>query len=217
MRLTLTFMAVLSAISMAVLGNFYQVTAPKIGNSVIAPKTSKQLGGSGLAFAIPNGITDHQYDLLNSAYRIARDNGLKHPEILQGIVFQETHAGALDSYRVAGQEFGLKTNERYYGICQIKLKAARDVLKAHPELLEKYDFHTNTDEEVIANLILNDDFNLEIASLYLKIIADNYGNGKEFMIAAFNKGPGGAKNVDVGSLDYVKKVKQYIAKFSKAK
>ena len=211
MRLALSILAVISVMSVGVLGNFYQITQPKVGTSVISPKHDKQIGGSDLTFAIPENLSEKQHRLLNFAYSIAKKTGLKSPEILQGIIFQESRAGALDSYKVAGQEFGLKTNERYYGISQMKLSAAKHILGRYPYLRDKYDFHTNTDEEVIANLIMNDEFNIEAASLYLKIISDDYGSDKNYMIAAFNKGPSGAKHVgDPGALDYVIKVKNHI-------
>jgi len=192
------------------------VVMPMTGTAVISPNvngTSK--GGHGLAFVVPSNLTERQLTLLNSAYKIAKETGLKYPEILQGIVFQETHAGELNSYKVAGQEFGLKTNERYYGICQVKLAAAKDVLAANPSLKKKFDFHTSTDEEIIANLILNDEFNLAIAAGYLKLIGEKYGSGKEYMIASFNKGPGGARQIVPSELHYVQKVNGYIAKYSR--
>jgi hypothetical protein len=155
-------------------------------------------------------LTEDQSRLLTLAYEAANRVGLEHPEILQGIIFQESKAGGMRSFKVAGHEFGLKANQRYYGVSQLKLSAAKDAVKFDPTIKARYNFHTDTDEELIANLILNDEFNLEIASLYLKLITEKYSNDKAYVIAAFNKGPTGAKRVNPSALDYVIKVKNHI-------
>jgi len=197
--------------SVGVLGNFYQITQPKIGTSVISPKFDKALGGDPLTFAVPENLSEKQHRILNAAYSMAKAIGLKKPELAQGILIQESKAGGLDSYKVAGQEFGLKTNERYYGIGQIKLSAAKAVLNRFPHLWDKYDFHTHTDEEVIANLIMNDLFNVEISTRYLKILSDDYGYEGDKLVAAYNKGPGGVREVsNPSTLHYVKEVKNHI-------
>ena len=211
MRITLSILAVVSVMSVGVLGNFYQITQPKIGTSVISPKMDKQLGGNDLTFAVPSNLTEKQHQLLNFAYATGKKVGLKSPEIIQGIIFQESKAGGMDSYKVAGQEFGLKTNERYYGVGQIKLSASKHVLKKFPYLWDKYDFHTQTDEEVIANLIMNDKFNVEVSTLYLKILSEDFGYEGDRLTAAYNKGPGGVKSVgNPGALDYVVQVHNHL-------
>ena len=211
MRITLSILAVVSVMSVGVLGNFYQITQPKIGTSVISPKFDKTIGGDPLTFAVPENLSEKQHRILNAAYSIAKSIGLKKPELAQGILIQESKAGGLDSYKVAGQEFGLKTNERYYGIGQVKLSACKAVLNRFPQLWDKYDFHTRTDEEVIANLIMNDMFNVEVSTRYLKILSDDYGYEGDKLVAAYNKGPGGVKSVENPSnLNYVQKVKQHI-------
>ena len=211
MRLTLSILAVVSVMSVGVLGNFYQITQPKVGTSVISPKFDKTVGGDPLTFAVPENLSEKQHRILNAAYSIAKAIGLKKPELAQGILIQESKAGGLESYKVAGQEFGLKTNERYYGIGQIKLSAAKVVLNRFPRLWDKYDFHTHTDEEIIANLIMNDLFNVEISTRYLKILSDDYGYEGDKLVAAYNKGPGGVREVaNPSALHYVKEVKNHI-------
>ena len=213
MRYTLSILAVVSVMSVGVLGNFYQITQPKVGTSVISPKFDKAVGGDPLTFAVPENLSEKQHRILNAAYSMAKAIGLKKPELAQGILIQESKAGGLDSYKVAGQEFGLKTNERYYGIGQIKLSAAKAVLNRFPHLWDKYDFHTRTDEEVIANLIMNDLFNVEISTRYLKILSDDYGYEGDKLVAAYNKGPGGVREVaNPSALHYVKEVKNHIKK-----
>lgn len=211
MRYTLSILAVVSVMSVGVLGNFYQITQPKVGTSVISPKFDKTVGGDPLTFAVPENLSEKQHRILNAAYSMAKAIGLKKPELAQGILIQESKAGGLDSYKVAGQEFGLKTNERYYGIGQIKLSAAKAVLNRFPPLWVKYDFHTRTDEEVIANLIMNDLFNVEISTRYLKILSDDYGYEGDKLVAAYNKGPSGVREVaNPSDLHYVKEVKNHI-------
>ncbi len=161
------------------------------------------------AIEVPNNLSDKQQINLNKAYEIAKADGHKDPEILQGIILQESNAGALKSYNVAGQEFGLKPFERYYGLAQIKLAAAKDVLKSFPMLYTKYDIQTKTDDEIVANLILKDEFNIEVASKYLRILKDQYGiKSYNTLLIAYNRGPGGIKaDEDTASVDYVKGVK----------
>ena len=128
-----------------------------IPTSVISVPAENGSKGNGFAIKIPRNLSPHQSQLLDLAYEVAKEDGHKQPQILQGILLQETQAGAMNSYKVAGHELGLKTNERYYGILQIKLAAAKDVLAAYPELIKRFKFHTKTDEEIIANLMLNDE------------------------------------------------------------
>lgn len=183
----------------------HQVT--EVTTSVIA-----EHGRGGVpAMVLPTDLTTKQKQILQLAYDIAKHDGHKHPEILQGIVFQETKAGGMTSYRVAGQEFGLKTNERYYGVTQIKLAAARDVLKAFPELVKQY-LQTTTDEEVIAHLIMNDRFNLTVASKYLKLMPDEWSTEKK--VAAYNQGPTGVAKVNPKTFKYVTEVKKHIDKYA---
>ena len=144
------------------------------------------------------------------AYSIAKIDGHRYPQLLQGIILQETLAGEYHSYKVAGQELGLRTNERYYGVAQIKLAAARDVLNSFPWLTKEFGFHTTTDEEVIAKLIENDKFNLSVASKYL-LILKRYGYDTiQELALAYNQGPGGAKAHDAQTFHYSVKVMKYI-------
>jgi predicted nucleic-acid-binding protein len=193
---------------------YYKNINTYVGTSVIAPKNNgKIVGGSNSAILLPEKLTIEQNRILNFAYKTAKEDGHKHPEILQAILLQETRAGDMKSFKVAGQEFGLKTNERYYGIAQIKLDAAKDVLKTYPDIKNKYNFHTDTDEEIIAHLIMNDEFNIEVASKYLLIIS-RYNKDSNFIIGAYNKGINSAKQLgeNIVNLEYVKKVKQYMSK-----
>jgi soluble lytic murein transglycosylase-like protein len=217
-------MAVFSVMSVGALGSFYQITQHKVGSQAISSDQAnfpKDISSQIVkiekepkyqpAVEVQPTKEQKQHKILKAAYSIAKSVGLKRPEIALGILLQESKAGTLDSYKVAGQEYGLRTNDRYYGIGQIKLRAAKAVMDRFPKLWEKYKFHTHTDEELIANLILNDLFNIEISARYLKILSMDYGYEGDKLVAAYNKGPGGVRNyANPSSLDYVQQVKQKI-------
>ena len=141
--------------------------------------------------SIPKNLSTNQHKLMSIAYDIAKQDGHKNPEIIQALLLQETHAGAMKSFRVANPG-----KDAYFGLLQIKVGAARDVLKKHPHLWEKYDFHTKSDDEIKANLILNDYFNLEIGSKYLLLLKNQYGFSGRRLMNAYNRGPTGVKRVD---------------------
>jgi hypothetical protein len=178
--------------------------------AVISVTTESGTIGGGFSMNLPKNLTARQAEVLSLAYSIAKKDGHKQPQLLQGIVMQESHAGQLGQYKVAGQEFGLRINERYYGVAQIKLGATRDVLSRYPHLLKQFNFQTNTDEEVIAKLIENDAFNLTIASKYL-LILQRYGFDTIRELAlAYNQGPGGAKSKDSETFHYSNGVMKHI-------
>lgn len=128
--------------------------------------------------------------ILNTAYLQAKADGHKNPELVQGVLLQESKAGALPSFKVAGNK-----GDEYFGLGQLKLGAARDVMKAFPALWNKYSFHTKTDDELKANLILNHGFNIEITSKYLRLLQTRYGFSGRELVNAYNRGPGGVKRV----------------------
>lgn len=168
---------------------FQRIPQP-VATSVIAEKGDHLLGGK-VATRLPASLTDDQHRLLNLAYELGKQNGFKNPEIVQAVLLQESHAGGLDRFRVANPG-----PEAYYGPMQIKLAAARDVLKEWPRMFDDYKFHTRTDDEIKANLILNDRFNIEVGTRYLKILKTRYGFSGRELLNAYNRGPGGVKAVD---------------------
>lgn len=163
---------------------------------------------------MPKRPTRDQAKVLAMAFEVAKADGLQYPQLLQGIVMQESRAGGIAAYKVAGQEYGLKTNERYYGVTQVKLAAARDVLARWPGMWNVYEFQTHTDEEVIARLIEDDRFNLAIASKYLVILRDYGFRTPGALAVAFNKGPGGAQGVEPATDPYAAGVARHIAKIT---
>jgi hypothetical protein len=189
MKKVITSMALLTALLVYGALELFKLSPTPIANSVIAEKSEGSIGGQ-VATVVPKDLTSKQSKLLNMAYTAGKENGLKDPEIVQAILLQETRAGT-GSYKVANPG-----PDAYFGPMQIKLVAARAVLQRWPSMYEKFGFHTRTDDEVKANLILNESFNLDIAAKYLVILKREYGfNGRE-LINAYNRGPGGVKAVD---------------------
>ncbi len=172
--------------------------------AVIAEKDAR-----GAAVLLPDKMTSKQSLLLKQAYEIGKADGHKNPEIVQAVLLQETQAGGLKSYRVANPG-----GEAYFGPMQLKLAAARDVLARWPSLFEKYGFHTRTDDEVKANLILNDRFNIEVGSKYLMVLHRTYGYSGRDLLNAYNRGPGGVKTVDA-SYHYAVGAEQKLAAFKR--
>lgn len=166
---------------------FQQVPVP-VATAVIAEKPGKTMGGVA-SVLLPKTLSNKQALLLQQAYAAAKAEGVN-PETMQVILLQETRAGAMASYKVANAG-----PNAYYGPMQIKLAATRDVLQRSPGLYKKYDFHTKSDDEVKANLILNEKFNIEVAAKYVKILQKEYGLSGNKLTNAYNRGPGGVQSV----------------------
>lgn len=167
--------------------------------------TSVLLTGNG-AIKLPKVMTSQQKELLNYAYEIAKADGMKQPQYLQGIIMQESKAGGMAEFRVAG--LTNKPGDRYFGIGQIKLSAAKAVMQKHPEMWKH--LQTNTEEELQARLILDDKFNIRVASKYLLLMGIN--KDATFATTAYNRGAGGATQVDPATWHYTVAVKQHIEK-----
>lgn len=179
--------------SIAFSANSLVVTSQPSSIIYVPLNENPAIKGGGLSVKMPQSVSEKQAQVLTLAYEIAKNDNHKYPQLLQGILLQETLAGGLKKYSVAGDEYGLDTNKRYYGLGQIKLSAAQDVLMTYPEMWTDFDFHTKTDEEVIAKLITDDRFNISVASKYLLILR-SYGYTSPHELAkAYNMGPGGAR------------------------
>lgn len=178
---------------LSVVGFGYSKFVPTLfernGTSVIAPKT-KSKGSQNYTTVLPNNLTSRQHELLNFAYKVAKADGIKHPEYLQGLILQESLAGGIKDFRVAGDR--VNKQNQYFGIGQIKLAAAIDVMKSFPQMWDH--LATRTHEELQARLILDDHFNIRVASKYLLLMGVN--KASEFALTAYNRGIGGAMLVE---------------------
>ena len=187
-----------------------EITSPRaIGTAVLSEKPGKVIGGQ-TAILLPENLSPTQSQILNTAYQIAKEDGHRDPEVVQQMVLQETEAGGMAKFKVAGNK-----GDEYYGVAQIKLSAARDVLSRHPELWDKYEFHTRTDDEVKANLIMNPRFCIEIGSKYLKLLSDEYGFRGRVLLNAYNRGPGGVKKVNSNTFHYARGAEEKLAQWKK--
>ena len=191
MKKVIVVLSLLTATALYGAAALFQHIPTSIGTAVIAEKSEGGKVGGQAATLLPANLSTEQGRLLTKAYEIAKADGHKNPEIVQAILLQETQAGGMKSYRVANAG-----PEAYFGPMQIKLAAARDVLSKWPDLFLKYKFHTRSDDEIKANLILNDRFNIEVASKYLLVLQRQYGFQGQELMNAYNRGPGGVKSVD---------------------
>lgn len=124
-------------------------------------------------------LTDEQTQLLHSAYEIGfEDGGHEHAEILQAVLLQETIAGQLG--RIG--HMTARVGKRSYGVMQVKVSAARDVLKKH-----KHFGRFRSDEELIVALMTDDEFNMRIASKFL-IFLGQKTDSVEAALVAYNIG-----------------------------
>jgi hypothetical protein len=195
-RVIAAFIAAIAALSY-LLVELSRKTPVAVGTAVIAEKPLDGKLGGQAAVVLPANLSVKQHRLLNMAYDLAQQHGFKNPELAQAVLLQETKAGGMRSYRVANAG-----PEAYFGPMQVKLAAAKDVLKRWPSLFDEYDFHTRSDDEIKANLILNDKFNLEVGVKYLVILKTTYGLQGRVLINAYNRGPGGVKHVDHDTFHY---------------
>lgn len=207
MKKVIATMTLIAGIVGAGAYQLFQFVPQPIATAVIAEKAGKVMGGQA-AVLLPKTISEKQSKLLNMAYKVAKEEGIS-PELVQGVMLQETHAGGLKAYKVANPG-----PEAYFGPMQIKLAATRDVLARNPQLYDRYNFHTKTDDEVKANLILNEEFNVRVATKYLKLLQNQYGFTGRKLMNAYNRGPGGVQSVDE-SFHYALGAEAKLAQFKK--
>lgn len=162
--------------------------------------------GDGVRLWNPLGkawLTDEQLDLLSLAYKVGyEDGGEAHAKLLQAVLMQETIAGQLGRLGHLSAPLG----KRSYGVMQVKVVAARDVLKWRPQFGE-----FATDEQLIARLMVDDEFNIRVASAYLKYLRRG-ANSDHQALVAYNLGPNAAKHVvDPAQYRYVLAVERYLS------
>jgi len=110
-------------------------------------------------------LSPEQYKLLELAHEVGLEDGDEQfAETLQAVLLQETIAGQLGRIGHMTAPVG----KRSYGVMQVKVSAARDVLRKHTEMGR---FHS--DEELIVALMTDDEFNIRVASKFLKHLQEN--------------------------------------------
>ncbi len=162
-------------------------------------------GESGKSSYKNEPLSVNQKNILTLAYNTAKEDGLRQPEVLAGIIYQESKAGEAAKFRTSKHK---KACDQTVGLGQIKTKTAKSVLKRFPELKQKFGI---PDSQVGTALAHNDKFNVAIASKYLVYLSTMY-KGDE-LIASYNMGEGGVKKLrNPSKLPYVKSVNKHIAR-----
>ena len=146
-------------------------------------------------------LTEEQVDLLKLAHDIGyQDGGEQHASLLQSTLLQESIAGQLGRVGHRAAPVG----KRSYGVMQIKVTAALDVLEEHPQLGV-----SRTDEDLIVRLMTDDEFNIRIASKFLLYLRDKTNSDAEALVA-YNMGLRASKRFEAHEeLRYVKSVNRY--------
>lgn len=192
-------------VSFVLVGSAATMVKPSLsrqGTAVIYATDGSYHGNKPVTMLLPDQISNRQATLLNFAYDVAKSDGFKSPQYLLGLLMQESDVCANKSYRVAG--LSNKPGDRYFGCGQIKLQTAKGVMARFPEMW-KY-LQTKTEEELQAMLIMDDSFNIRVASKLLLILGINTNAQKA--ITAYNLGEGGAKSVDPTTHTYTREVGQ---------
>lgn len=131
-------------------------------------------------------LTPEQMNLLQLAYEVGfEDGGHKHAELVQAILLQETIAGLLGRMGHMTAPIG----KRSYGVMQVKVTATRDVLNEYSEFGE-----FRADEEIIARMLSDDEFNIRIASKFLLQLSAKVKTMDRALVA-YNVGLGGSTGV----------------------
>jgi len=140
-------------------------------------------------------LTAEQMGLLQLAYEIGfEDGGHQHAELLQAILMQETVAGLMGRMGHMTAPVG----KRSYGVMQVKVSAARDVLNQYSEFGE-----FRADEELIVALLSDDEFNIRIASKFLLQIESRVRTTEKSLVA-YNIGLTASRTIpDPNSFKYV--------------
>lgn len=146
-------------------------------------------------------LTGEQVHLLNVAFEVGmKDGGLQHAKLLQGVLLQETIAGFMGRIGHLTAPVG----KRSYGVMQVKVTAATDVLQRHTTLPQ-----FKSDEELIAGLIVDDIYNIRVASKHLLHLRSRTKTD-EHALLAYNLGLRASRRYkDHTNFRYVKKIKRY--------
>jgi len=146
-------------------------------------------------------LNAEQVLLLKTAFDIGyQDGGLQHAKLIQGMLLQETIAGLLGRIGHMTAPVG----KRSYGVMQVKVTAATDVLAKHA-YLDNFD----SESELIANLIIEDEFNIRIASKHFLHLRTRTKTDAHALLA-YNIGLRASRRYsNHDSFRYVKKVKRY--------
>lgn len=158
------------------------------------------------------GFSPEQEKVLKLAKEIGDEIGW--PETIQAIALQESHAGDY-GFRIG--DLNEKVGKRSYGVMQVKVATTRFIFNNYPKIKGQY-FGTRkirniADEEIIALLMTDDEFCIEIAALNFIKMLEFSGGSWSRAVAGYNGGWGVAKNLkNPQQFDYVKHINRRIKK-----
>ncbi|MEM2159637.1 MAG: transglycosylase SLT domain-containing protein [Candidatus Nitrosotenuis sp.] len=193
MRLTKTLVTAASLLFFTGMTTVVEAKAHKAKHHVAEHSSHK---GGKHDHVYHGSFSEEQLNNLSFAHKVGVRDGLWNPKILQGILLQES--------RATNPPIG---KHSYYGVGQIKVGTAMEVLDQYPHLKTDYGVKTRNHRDIAKKLASDPRFNIEVASKLLKNYHEEKPNDS-FAIAAYNLGLGGARqrrNHD--NLGYVKEVK----------
>ena len=143
---------------------------------------------------------------LKTAFKVGVEIG--NPETIQAILLQETGGNNNNSIGNKGAPVG----KRSYGLMQVQVVAAKEVLTQYPSMLKVYfegkTLSTLSDEQIIAVLLTNQEANIYFASYLFKYYLQLCNGNWDKAVASYNMGIGGVEQVsNYNQVDYVVSVK----------
>lgn len=145
----------------------------------------------------PQYLTVKQYSILRRAMQFGEPYDLE--LTMMAIALQESSAGRFGPVGDIGNGFG----RRSYGVMQVKKQTAKHVIDYYDMTMPK------TDEELIARLIYDEDYNMTIALHYLLLLRES-GMGWRELVTAYNQGPGGARLVNPENFYYTERIAEMV-------
>lgn len=143
-------------------------------------------------------LSDSQREVLRLAYEAGKPFDLQ--KATMGVVYQESLAGLMPPVGDVINGCG----RRSYGVAQVQLPAAYDALRVCPHL----DSSLHTEEEIIARLLTDDEWSVNVAACYLFWI-NRQGVSWYGTIASYNRGVSGYRAGDYNP-KYVQSVLHHI-------
>lgn len=145
-----------------------------------------------------------QIKFVNQAYFIAKEEGIKNHSLLLGVLYKESKLGAHPNYKITAS----KSKYPNYGIGQMTLPTAIDVIKDNPEIKNEFDINSTSDIKFL--LMNNATFAIKLTAKRLLQLGINKNPAKAVM--AYNTGPAKV-STNPQNFYYTKSVYNYAEKF----
>lgn len=157
----------------------------KIGmlRQILAVVAFASLVWAGPLVAQQYSFSAEEKKLMRHAYKLGKPHDLG--MAMMGVLVQETRIGRFGPVGDLRHGFG----RRSYGVMQLKLYTAKDVIDfICPHLDEGF----RTDEEIIAKLLYDDYWNMEVAACFLAHLQSQGLSWRETLVA-YNEGLRGSR------------------------